>query len=105
MPQFDFLTEYVLELLKANGFANLTDQQRNVYVPALLAQVQERLGAEFLPKLSVENQNKFAALVEAESVNTDEWKKFWYEAVPNFEEQLKVVLAGFAEEVKQILKG
>ncbi len=105
MAQFDFLTQYVLELLNSNGFSNLSETQKNVYIPALMSQVQERLGTAFLPQLSSADQNKFAAMVEAESVNVSEWRNFWYAAIPDFDEQLKVVLAGFAEEVTQILKG
>jgi hypothetical protein len=49
MAQFDFLTEYVLELLKQNGLGNLSDEQKNAYVPQVLAPVEQRLGLELLP--------------------------------------------------------
>lgn len=102
--KFDFLTEYVIELLKVNGFGDLDQQQMNVYVPALLERVQERIGAEMLPQLSEADQNKFAEMVQDTASDAAAWKAFWYRAVPNFEDQLRAILAVFTEDMKQILQ-
>ena len=103
MAQFDFLTEYVLELLKQNGLGDLTDEQKKTYLPQLLSQVEERIGLELLPKLSDANMEAFAGLAEKETTTPEEWKAFWYAAIPNFEGELQAILTGFTDEVRGIL--
>lgn len=104
MPnQFNFLTEYVIQLLEDNGFKDLNEKQKNVYIPQMQTRVEERLGLHFLPLLNESQTNKFAELVQNQNVDTNTWQKFWQESISDFDEQVKLVLAGFAEEVKQIL--
>ncbi len=99
---FDFLTEYVLALLEENDI-ELTDDQKKMYVPQILAQLEMRLGLELLPKLSEAQKEKFAKMTNNENISVEEWKKFWYGAVPTFEIDIKNTLITFAEKVKQIL--
>ena len=99
---FDFLIEYVLALLEENDI-KLTDDQKKMYVPQILAQVEMRLGLELLPKLRDADKEKFTKLSNNENASAEEWKKFWYAAVPTFEEDIKQVLVTFSEKVKQIL--
>lgn len=103
MPQFDFLTEYVLDLLKQNGMEGLTDEQKNVYIPQLLATAEERIGMALLPKLSDEQLKTFSRMVETEGTTPEAWSAFWKGSVPNFEGEVKMVLKQFAEEVRGIL--
>ena len=100
--QFDFLIEYVLALLDENKL-NLTDEQKKMYIPQLLAQVELRLGADLLPKLSATHKEQFAALANNQNTSPEQWKGFWHAAVPTFEEDVKTVLMKFAERVRQIL--
>jgi len=99
---FDFLIEYVLALLEENGI-ELTDDQKKIYVPQILAQVEMRLGLELLPKLSDDQKTTFAKLANTEGTSAESWRKFWYQALPSFEEDIKNVLIDFSEKVKQIL--
>lgn len=100
-PKFDFLIEYILALLEENKI-ELTDEQKKVYVPQILAQVELRLGLKLLPQLTDEQKDKFAKMVNQEA-GPQEWSKFWHEAVPAFDDDVKEVLMGFAEKTKQIL--
>lgn len=102
MPKFDFLAEYALELLKQNNL-DLSGEQKNIYLPQILGQVEERLGLELLPKLNEAQMNEMARLVNDAQAGAEEWKKFWYSAIPTFEQDVKNVLISFAEEVKQLL--
>lgn len=97
----DFYTDYILELLKVNKI-NLTDEWKNVYVPRLSALLQERVGAEMMPKLNSKQLKKFATLIDSE-VAPEQWRTFWIESVPNFDEELKLVLLRFSEDAKNIL--
>ena len=100
--QFDFLEQFIVELLAQSGFGQLTEAQRLAYVPQLVAQAQERLGVELLPRLTDEQLEEFAAMVEKDGVTPEEWKTFWTGAVPNFDEEVKKVLQTFAADVRRI---
>lgn len=97
--QLDFLIDFILTLLENNGIA-LTESQKKMYVPQLLAQVEARLGLQLLPKLNDAQKEKLAKLTNDKKTTPGEWKKFWY-AVPGFEEDIKSVLTDFAAKVKQ----
>lgn len=101
-PKFDFLIEYVLSLLETNNI-NLSVEQKGMYVPQLLAQVEMRLGLKLLPKLNDEQKEAFTDLTNSKNTTPQEWEKFWHESVPTFDEDVKEVLVEFAEEAKQIL--
>ncbi len=101
--QFDFLSEYVLKVLADNGLANLTEQQRDMYVPGITAQLERRIGYHMMPLLSEENLDRFAALVDNEKATAEEWKSFWYESVADFEGELAKVFEEFAKDVKEML--
>lgn len=97
--QLDFLIDFILSLLENNGI-ELTESQKKMYVPQLLAQVEARLGLQLLPKLNDAQKEKFAKLTNDKKTTPGEWKKFWY-AVSGFEEDVKSVLGDFAAKVKQ----
>ena len=87
---FDFLEEYVLKLFEENDL-NLSDAQKNIYVPQVMMHVEQRLGLELMPKLKDEQMKEFADLANKET-SQEEWKEFWYRAVPTFEEDVKKIL-------------
>lgn len=103
MAQFDFLTTYIEDLLTQVGLGALTDEQKKIYVPQFVSQVEERLGIELLPKLNRDHLAEFADLIERTGVTAEEWKTFWYGAIPNFDEEIKGILLQFAQEVRQIM--
>mgnify|MGYP001559283188 CR=1 FL=1 len=100
--QFDFLIEYVLALLEENKI-ELSEEQKKIYVPQILAQVEMRLGAKLLPKLDGKQTDRFVKLSNNEGASPEEWKAFWHESVPTFEEDVKNILTEFAEKTKQLL--
>jgi len=100
--QFDFLTEYVLEILEQNNI-QLTEEQKDLYIPRLLTQVEQRLGLELVPKLTEEQLVSFNSLLEKEHTTSLEWETFWKQALPTLEEDVKGILNIFADEVRQIL--
>lgn len=102
--QFDFLTEYVLQLLEDNGLGDLTEEQRNAYVPQLLSQLEERIGLQLLPTLSDEDKQSFVALIQNESASAEDWQTFWHNAVPDFEAQMSAILLAFGKEVQEALQ-
>ncbi len=103
MAQFSFLSGYVRELLNQQGFDNLSEDQISFYVPQITALLEEKLGLEMMPKLNEDQLKEFAELVEKDDASEEEWKNFWYGAIPNFEEEFGKVLKDFSERVKDIL--
>ncbi len=100
--QFNFLNEYLVRLLEENKIS-LTPEQQKTYLPQLLSHAQLRLGIELLPKLSPGNKERFAQLAENEETSADEWRQFWYAAIPTFEEDVKNILMKFSDRVTQLL--
>lgn len=100
--QFDFLIEYVLALLEENKI-ELSEEQKKIYVPQILAQVEMRLGVKLLPQLDAKQTDRFVKLSNNAKTTPEEWKSFWYESVPTFEEDMKSVLMEFAEKTRQLL--
>ena len=100
--QFDFMKEYIEELLLAND-VNLTEEQKSVYVPQLMTQAEQRLGIELLPKLSKESLEEFNDLIQADDTTDEQWKVFWSGALPTLEDDVKEILLKFTDEARDIL--
>lgn len=100
--QVDFLSDYIVQLLQENDM-QLTEQQMNFYVPQLLSQLEQRIGMELLPKLDEEKMDAFSRLLDRPAATTEEWQEFWYMAVPKFDDEIKMILLSFAEDVKRLL--
>lgn len=101
--QVDFLTDYVVEVLKKNNL-NLSEEQMNMYVPKFLSLLEQRIGLELLPKMDQEKADAFAELVDTPNATPEDWQHFWTMAVPNFEEEIKTILASFATDVERLLR-
>lgn len=102
--QFDFLTTYILGLLDHLNLGDMTEEQRQAYIPRLIHEVEFRLGEKFVSQLDPKYGDEFAALLEREDAKPEEWGNFWKKSIPNFEEQVQEALAAFAEECEEILK-
>ena len=101
--QFDFLEHFILDLLAQNGLGELDEDQRALYVPKLLAQLEQRIGLEMMPKLPEDKLDEFALLLDNEQTTAEEWQTFWYGAIEHFEQELQGVLTRFAADVTKIL--
>jgi hypothetical protein len=102
-PQFDFLKSFILKLLENNGLGDITEEQREMYVPKLLSQLEQRIGIEMMPKLSEEGLDNFSKLIDDSKTTPEIWQAFWYKSIPNFEEELKTILEAFAVDVNESL--
>lgn len=102
--KFDFLSEFILALLKELNLGDMTDDELDVYMPKLLQQAEARLGAALLPLVPDSFGERFAALLDDDNATRDEWSHFWHEAVPDFDDQVKNILKDFAQECSRILQ-
>ncbi len=102
-PEYSFLEQYVLTVLEESGFGQLSEANRRVYLPQLVAEAEYYLGLYLMPKLSTEGADKFAALANSGETSPEKWQKFWQEAIPNFDAEVKNVLIKFADRVRNIL--
>ena len=101
-PLFGFLEEFVLEVLKKNGFEDLTDEQTLAYVPQFTSLLQDRLGTVLVEQLNETQLETFAELVHTDGVTPEQWYTFWKESVPTFEEDVVRVSKEFIKDVEEI---
>lgn len=101
MPQFDFLRQFIEQMLDELGLGDLNEKEKNQYLPQLTRQLQERIGIVLLPKLSDSDLERFSRLTD-KTASRDEWQLFWTTALPNFAEEMKAILTDFTTEVKAI---
>lgn len=99
MKQENFLAKFAEEVL-TKKFGELTEEQKQMFVPEMTELIEERVGIILLPKLSQENAAEFADLLDKET-GPEEWKNFWYNALPNFEEEMKSILSAFVLEISE----
>ena len=101
-PQFNFLYDYITNILSTCGYDNLSEDSKKEYLPQFVAHAESRIGAALLPKLNESAAKKMVKMIEEEKSTPEEWQDFWKESVPDYEDILKSTLNEFAEELKQI---
>lgn len=99
-PTADFLQDFVLKVLKENGFDKLSQADQAAYLPQFMAEAERRLGLKLTAYLNTEAAvGEFNALLTKETA-PDAWFKFWNAKVPNFNQVVKDTLEEFGKEVK-----
>jgi hypothetical protein len=97
----DFLTQYVLDVLAQLDLGDMTEQERQKYVPQLVAQVEYRLGVRFMEQIPEDKVEDFGQMLDGDK-GAQEWAAFWKSIIPEFDVQVKEVLDSFLEECKTI---
>jgi len=100
--QFDFLHDYIMQVLSACGYNDLSEELKKDYVPQFVAHAETRIGAALLPFLKESSAKEMADLLKKEKATPDDWANFWAKSVPGYQETVKKVLEDFAVELKQI---
>ena len=90
---------FIEKLLEKKGITNLTQDQKDVYVPEFASLLEQRISLALNPKKDENHKTRFVSLLENESTTAEEWNHFWHEAVPNFEEMLKEELRIFSTDM------
>jgi len=103
MPVQNFLEQYIDALFEEVGFSDLSPEQRNAYRPQFIVQLERKISNDLVPRLNESQMNEFVRLVDDPNTMGDQWNSFWSKAIPNFEMELKKILASFSEQVKQAL--
>ncbi len=102
----DFLEKYILETLQKNGLDNLSETNKQIYLPQLMLQAQQRIGMALMAKLDEKNTEKFVKMMEqGDEYSWEQWQQFWKQAVPSYETVVRETLDTFGEECKAILTG
>jgi RimJ/RimL family protein N-acetyltransferase len=103
MAQATFLAGFVEEAIAQSGIGNLSEEQKKYYIPQITALLEERIGLELLPKLSDKQMEDFAEMAASDAATAEQWKAFWEKNIPNFDEEMKRILADFAAQTKASL--
>lgn len=102
MAQQNPMEELIVSILNANGFDELDEDAKKMYLPQFVAQAEQRIGAALLPLLNKESAEQFAQLTKQETT-PEQWLAFWEKNVSNFSEVVKNTMDEFAAEVKESL--
>lgn len=103
--QFDFLSDYVLDILKQNGFEDLTPENQEEFLPQFTAEAQRRIGAALMPLLSEDAAEAMIKLGDDVNTSPEDWWNFWNKQVPDFKEVVNQALAGYTQDLKKVLSG
>jgi hypothetical protein len=99
--QFNFLEEYLANVLKDFGLDKLKEEDRSGYLLQFRLQAERRLGTALAPLLTDASADDFARLMDNPDSTPQEWADFWHQAVPNFDAVVKQTLEEFVAEVKK----
>lgn len=101
--QYSFLEAYIVELLNKQGFANMSEANRQELLPQFVAQAEVRLGAALLPLVTLSGAEKIKQMVEGGKTSPEQWRSFWEQEVPDFEAVTAKTLTAYGSEVAKIL--
>jgi len=105
VPKLEFLDQYILLVLKENGFEDLTPENQEQFLPQFTAEAQRRIGLALLPKLDEDSGEKMLDMAANEKTTPEEWQEFWTNSVSDFTEVVKQALLGYAKDLKKVLAG
>ena len=95
--QTDLITNFVAELLKKAGLADMPEKFRDEYSEKIGLEVQKRLGLVAMKELSPEAVDKFGQLMTADA-KPDELAEFFQQNIPDYETKVTQALKDFADE-------
>lgn len=102
--QFDFLYLRIQQILDQSGFAHVSEETRDMYLPQFVAEAERRIGLAVMPLLNEDSAKELAELIKnADTTTPEQMQQFWQTYVPNFPELVDSTLTAYAEEIKQIL--
>lgn len=99
--QFDFLRQYIEQVLDANDFGGLTEDTRAEFIPQFVAEAERRIGLAMLPLLTEDSATELTRLIQDPTVDAATLQRFWETNIPNFSQLLTATLENFAKEIKQ----
>jgi len=102
-PKYGFLEEYILQVLDQSGLGQLTEENRNKFLPQLVAKAEYNIGLALMPKLSEDDAVVFAEMMGDESIDSQQWQNFWKKAVPDFDQVVQTVLIDFGQQCRSLL--
>lgn len=98
-----FAEQQVMEVLKQNGLGQISEANKQAYVPQLAAEVEYRLGLELMPKLNEAQAKECADLMDDEQATAETWAAFWRSAIPDFDSVVQRVLEKFSADCQKLL--
>lgn len=98
----NIIENFIQEMLKKAGIANLPEDFKKEYTEKLSVEVQQRLGMMALAELKENDLKEFEKLITKETEpKSDDLLTFFRERIPDFENKLSETLKKFADEFIQ----
>ncbi|MBU0660947.1 hypothetical protein KKG22_02080 [Patescibacteria group bacterium] len=101
--QFDFLNQYIEQLLDQHGFDTLSEESRAQYIPQFVAEAQRRIGLALIDKIDEPAAKQLQGLLEDENISPEKLQQFWQTNVPEFDAIVKQTLDDFAQEFASVM--
>jgi len=102
--QQNLLQVFIEEVLKQNGFGDLSEAARQELLPQYVVEAERRLGLALMPYLDEVAAKELTELAAQADTSPQKLWNFWQSHVPNFDQVIKTELNKFAEEMKLALK-
>ena len=101
--QFDFVQQRVLEMLKGEGYDQLSEDDQKAYLVQFTAEAERRLGLALLPHLTDQAATELEKVTNQDPT-PDQWYDFWNKNIPNFVELVNKTLEDFGKEITAAFK-
>jgi len=98
--QFEFLTTSIHSMMDEAGFAEMSEETRNQFVPQFVAEAERRIGLAFTAVLDESGAQAFADLFAGENVDQEAVQAFLAQHVPQYQDLANKTLTDFAAEFK-----
>jgi hypothetical protein len=99
----NFLEETIEALFDETDLSLLTEEQKDIYRPQFLIELEARIGNAIMPQLDSEGLDEFVRMIDDPQTAAEDWNKFWTGHIPNFEALIKQTVSEFASEMAQAL--
>lgn len=99
----NYIYSYVEALLETPELIGLTPDQLEQIKPQITKLVEDRVGIVLLSLLPEDKRIGFSHLQNNPNTSAGDWRLFWQNSIPNFEQVIQKTLEDFAVEATQIL--
>ncbi len=101
--QTPFLEEFIINVLEENGIKDLTQEQKNVYIPEFSLRVYRRMGDTLISELDDKQLDQLSDLLSDPKATPETWYQFWQASIDDFTKQFMNVLMEFRSDVSSAL--
>lgn len=100
----DFLNTFVLDVLKEHGTGDLTEDQKETFVPFFVLYIQRQIGETLVSKLDDDGLDHITDLLKDHSTSLEEWFNFFNTQIDNIQNEFDSIMEAFKKQIIDIVK-